>query len=54
MGPRGGKKNYDNRDYYDDDDNDNDYDDDNDDNDDYNVFILSQRTSNRDGTRGSR
>ena len=51
---RGGKKNYDNSDYYDDDDYYDDYDDDDDDNEGYNLFSSSQRTSNRDGTRGSR
>ena len=53
IGTGGGKKNYDNSDYYDDDDDD-DYDDDNDDDNDYNLFSSYQRTSNRDGTRGSR
>ena len=48
--PKGGKKNYDNGEY-DDDDDDNDDDDDDDDGN-YNVFSLSQRTSNRVGTRG--
>ena len=49
-----GEKNYDNGDYYDDDDDYDDYDDDDDDDYDYNVFSSCQRTSNRDGTRGSR
>ena len=54
VGTRGVKKNYDNGDYYYDDDDNDDYDDDNDDDDDYNLFSLSQSTSNRDGIRGSR
>ena len=53
IGTREGKKNYDNGDYYYDDDDDDDYDADDDDDDVYNVFFSSQRTSNRDGTRGS-
>ena len=50
---RGGKKNYENGVYDDDDGDDDDNDEDDYDNDDYNVFSSSQRASNRVCTRGS-